>query len=158
MRFSPHMDRVLHLLTPDGETPVQIHIEYFSDQPIVTEDSVTSMSVRLVYDSREYVGVGTNYPFIDAFVNIQKQLPDGVHLKCCVNCVHGNLCPYGGDPNLLLCTKRVVITKKLDLVDHMANNDITSNDSQEFSNVCNDFQAQTHDIFTYSDYLYYLSK
>lgn len=155
MRFSPQMDRVLHLLAPDGETTVQIHIEYFSDQPVVSEDTVTSMSVRLVYDSREYVGVGTNYPFMDAFANIQKQLPDGVLMKGCVNCVHGNLCPYGGDPNLLLCTKQFVITEKLDLTDHIANDDITSNDTREFTDVCDDFAVQTPDRYTYSDYLYY---
>ena len=158
MKLLPPTETILHLMTPDGGVSVPITVRFIGSESPVTSNNVTSMSLHLVYDNCEYVGIGTKYPYMDAFANLQKQLPNGILLKACVNCVHGNLCPYGDLPNLLFCTKQFAITEKMDLVRLIANNSLTNQNDRTFTDICEDFQMQTSDTYSYSDYLYYLSE
>lgn len=158
MKLLPQTETILHLMTPDGGVSVPITVRFIGNESPVTANNVTSMSLHLVYDNCEYVGIGTKYPYMDAFANLQKQLPNGILLKACVNCVHGNLCPYGDLPNLLFCTKQFAITEKMDLVQLIANNSLTNQNDRTFTDICEDFQMQTSDTYSYSDYLYYLSE
>lgn len=116
------------------------------------------MSVRLVYDECEYIGIGTIYPYMDAFANLQKQLPNGVVLKGCINCVHVNMCTYGDEPYRVYCTNQFIIGEKLDIIKHIENNDITIQNEREYSDLCDDYCMQSPGTYTYTDYKEFISK
>ena len=152
MILSNKLERSLHLMTCTGELTTPITVQFFSNESQITSSNVTSMSVRLVYDESEYIGIGTIYPYMDAFANLQKQLPNGVVLKGCINCVHGNMCPYGDEPYRVYCTKQLIIAEKLDIIKHIEHNDITSQNVREYSDLCDDYCMQSPETYTYTDY------
>lgn len=50
-----------------------------------------TVNAGIIYQGNEIWGHGTDYLWIDAFANLQKQLPNGVILKCCMTCLYGNI-------------------------------------------------------------------
>ena len=68
--------------------------------------------IKIEHKENTYLGTGKNLEWTDAFANLQKALPDGVNIQCCMTCKHGTLCPYGNIPNYILCSKNVVINDK----------------------------------------------
>ena len=51
--------------------------------------------VVLDYDDRRIAGSGESGWFEDELTEIQKQLPDGVYMKACINCLYSDYSPYG---------------------------------------------------------------
>lgn len=56
------------------------------------------------------------FSFLDALVDLQKHLPDGVVLKCCMTCRHGNMCPFGNQPGELFVQKVLYLQRKVNCV------------------------------------------
>ena len=116
------------------------------------------MNVGCKYNGKKYWGHGGDYLWIDAFADLQRQLPEGVFLKCCLTCRHGNLCPVGNDVNEVFCTKDVLITKKSDLYFYTEDDREREKRSKRYSDSCEDHKPQTDGFYTYNDYLYFLKK
>jgi hypothetical protein len=110
------------------------------------------------YNSKEYCGYGDDYLWIDAFADLQRKLPEGVFLKCCLTCRHGNLCPVGNDVNEVFCTKDVLITQKSDLFFYTEDEVERAKRSKQYCGLCEDYQPQSEDFYTYNDYLCFLQK
>ncbi|MBQ9083049.1 MAG: hypothetical protein IJY28_06085 [Clostridia bacterium] len=151
------------LITPDGETETEIRIicreedMYGPDGQLEEAPAVTA---GIKYDGKEYWGQGKAYTWEDAFADLQKKLPDGVFLKCCLTCRHGNLCPYGDEPGKLFCTKGFDIRSKKDMCG-LFDNEKASGIYERMKDAvdsCGDHLPQSEDTYTYNDFLYYLDK
>ena len=148
------------LRTPQGEETVQLHIvcheEAMYYQGVRVEPPIVDIGCK--YNDNQYWGHGKDYLWIDAFADLQRQLPEGVLLKCCLTCRHGNLCPVGNDKNEVFCTKDVLITQKSDLYYYTEDDSEREKRSRQYCGSCEDYQPQTDDFYTYNDYLHYLKK
>ena len=99
-------------ITTDGKVQsLDLKIEFDNSDM----DEVRSMTIKTNYLEKEIIAIGTNYPFDDAYSDLQNKLPKNVQLKCCVACRHGNQCPVGNAPDEVFCTKDVMITCESDL-------------------------------------------
>lgn len=130
--------------TPNGEETVKLTVS--------THEEPLSVTVGCQYDGGEYWGLDSDYLWVDAFANLQRQLPDGVSLKCCLTCGHGNFCPVGNTPNELFCTKDVTITQKSDLYFYTEDTDEREKRSRQYCDVCEDYQPQSKVLYTYNDF------
>ncbi len=140
--------RVL-LTSETGEASVNLKI-------ITNEDQKTLQphcSVGCRYRGVDYWARGEDHLWIEAFADLQKKLPQGIFLKCCLTCRHGNLCPVGNNPNEVFCTKDVSITKKSDLYFFTEDETERKKRAREYCSVCEDYQSQNEAFYTYSDYL-----
>ncbi len=151
------------LQTPQGEETVQLRILYHEDggyyQGVWVEPPIAT--VGCTYDGKEYWGRGKDHLWTDAFADLQKKLPEGVTIKCCLTCRHGNLCPVGNAPNEVFCTKDVQILPKSDLSDlyfYTEDEEQRRIRSRQSCASCEDYQPQTDDYYTYNDFLYHLNK
>ena len=148
------------LRTPQGEETVQLHIvcheEAMYYQGVRVEPPIVDIGCK--YNDNQYWGNGKDYLWIDAFADLQRQLPEGVLLKCCLTCRHGNLCPVGNDKNEVFCTKDVLITQKSDLYLYTEDDREREKRSRQYCGSCEDYQPQTDDFYTCNDYLHYLEK
>lgn len=150
------------LLTPGGEEKTSLRIVcheedmYYQGKP----EKAPIILVGVQYQGQELWGRGKDDFWTDAFADLQKQLPDGVILKCCLTCRHGNMCPFGNKPDEVFCTKDLSIASKEDLCDLFSTEctDGIAKRSRRYANTCEDYQHQSSDFYTYSDYLYELEK
>lgn len=140
------------LRTPDGDEKAKVTVVD------TYEDQKRAVRVGLNYGGKELWGCGSDYLWIDAFADLQKKLPEGVRLQCCLSCRHGNLCPVGTDHNELFCTKDVVITQKSDLYFYTEDYAQRDKRTRQYCHLCEDYQPQSSDYYTYNDYLYHLQK
>lgn len=53
------------------------------------------LRIALEYAGRRIAGTGTSGWFEDELLDIQKQLPAGVHMKACINCLYSDYSPAG---------------------------------------------------------------
>jgi Family of unknown function (DUF6304) len=53
------------------------------------------LRIILEYDGRRIAGTGTSGWFEDELLGIQAQLPEGVLIKACINCLYSDYSPYG---------------------------------------------------------------
>ena len=122
-----------------------------------TNDGV---EITVSYNDTEYCAKGKDHLWVDAFADLQRKLPHGIFLACCMTCRHGNMCPYGTDKNQLFCTKDVQLTSKVDVIELMYYKGHASFFEREVSSIhcCDDFIYQSEDSYTYNDYLYHLQK
>lgn len=119
-----------------------------------------TVTVGVKYNGEQLWGRGKDYLWVDAFANVQKQLPNDVLLKCCLTCRHGNMCPYGNEPGKLFCTKGLIVGSKEDmcnLFDDQENSKIFDR-IKSVADSCNEYTPQSDDYYTYNDYLYRLEK
>ena len=148
------------LRTPQGEETVQLHIlcheEAMYYQGVRSEPPIVDIGCK--YNDKQYWGHGKDYLWIDAFADLQRQLPDGVLLKCCLVCKHGNLCPVGNNVNEVFCTKDVLIRQKSDLLYYTEDDKERAMRSRPYCGLCENYQPQTDDFYTYNDYLSLLKK
>lgn len=112
-----------------------------------------SVSIGVKYGEKEIWGYGKDHLWVDAFASLQKKLPDNIKIQCCLTCRHGNMCPVGNKPGELFCTKDVTITQKSDLFFYTEDETERAKRSRDYTNVCEDYQAQTNEYYTYNDYL-----
>lgn len=150
----------VYLVTPDGDQLFDMYINTHDEDVYYKQviEKAPTINVGIKYNSQELWGRGKDYLWTDAFADLQKQLPKGVTIKCCMTCQHGNMCPVGNIPNELFCTKDVLITKKSDLFFYTEDDFEREKRSREYTCVCCEYQPQTEDYFTYNDYLYHLKK
>ena len=53
------------------------------------------LRIVLEYDDQRFIGPGTSGWFEDELLAIQLQLPEGVYIKACINCLYSDYSPYG---------------------------------------------------------------
>lgn len=150
------IDGYLTLLLTTGKTLVPFHLDYDDDDDAF--DPISELSI--IYDGIKYRGKGTNYLWTDTFADLQKNLPEGVSIACCLTCRHGNMCPYGNSENELYCTKGLKVENEddlCDLFDAYLTNDPNILLKVSSFNYCDNFVYQSDDYCTYNDYLYNLS-
>ena len=148
------------LRTPNGDETVKLMVSCH-EEPVYYKGSLEqppTVNVGCTFAGKEYWGHGSDYLWIDAFADLQKQLPEGVLLKCCLTCRHGNLCPGGDDKNEVFCTKDVLITQKSDLYYYTEDDREREKRSRQYCSLCDDYQPQVDEFYTYNDYLHYLQK
>lgn len=138
----------------DGEATLRIVEEYSGELP-KDEMEPEAVYARLQFDDEEYIGQGMDYLWMDALADLQRQLPQGTFLKCCLSCRYANQCPTGSLPNELYCTKDASIRKKQDLFPYTQGEE-ASRRLRQYGSLCPDYQAQSPDYFTYNDYPYLL--
>lgn len=147
-------EKKLHLDTPSGE--VIINAYFHLNEEVDDLEESPEFSIGIKYNDQWFYSQGNNYLWIDAFANLQKQLPENVFLKCCLACRHGNQCPVGNSPDEVFCTKDISITQKSDLFFYTEDEKEREKRSRTYTDVCNDHQPQRADYFTYNDYPYLL--
>ena len=140
------------LLTPNGITKASLIIFYDDTENTANPET----KIELIYNNIAYQGNGSDYLWVDAFADLQKKLPEDVKLACCMTCQHGNMCPFGNKPNELFCTKNITANNKIDVCDLFSNPEFIKN-SVSYCDYCDKFAYQNENVYTYNDYLYYLS-
>jgi hypothetical protein len=151
------------LMTPDGETETKIRIICHEEDMYNLDGQLEEapiVTAGIEYDGKEYWGRGKEYDWEDAFADLQKKLPEGVFLKCCTTCRHGNMCPYGNEPGELFCTKDFVIHSKEELCewfDRSGWSEVSTHE-RNVTDSCGDYQPQSKEIYTYNSFLYYLEQ
>ena len=152
--------RQVHLLTPEGDQLIDVriicHDEDVYYKQVLEEAPIIRVGIK--YNGQELWGRGEDYLWVDAFADLQKQLPQDVTIKCCLTCRYGNMCPVGNKPDELFCTKDVLITKKSDLFFYTEDDTEREKRSRGFTCVCSEYQPQVEDYYTYNDYFYELNK
>ena len=150
--------KTIALSTPNGKCELDANI-ICHDEDIYSfgGDKVEgpSVSVGIKYGEKEIWGYGKDFLWVDAFADLQKKLPDNVKIQCCLTCRHGNMCPVGNKPGELFCTKDVIITQKSDLFFYTEDDAERTSRSRDCTNVCEKYEEQSKDYYTYNDYLYY---
>ncbi len=149
----------INLETPDGDVKTNIEVFVQEDDKYVDGQYLTDQEITVILDNngKKIAGQGSDYLWMDALADLQRKLPEGVTLKCCLTCRHGNLCPYGNAPGQIFCTKDRDITSKGDMCDLFDTCD-TGAFEHEITDCCDDFVHQSDDFYTYNDYLYHLKK
>lgn len=137
-RKQKNIVRILQILDDDGNT--------------------TEVRASMHYNNKDYFGVGTDYFWIDAIADLQKQLPNNVILKCCIACKHGSLCPVGDNLNEVFCVKDICPKQKSDLFFYTEDENERTKRSREYFSQCENFKPQKKIYFTYNDFYYYLKK
>ena len=152
--------KTLHLSTPAGDRAFEIRINCHDDNIYFKKELIKapSLTVGITYNGKELWGHGTDYLWMDAFADLQRQLPQDVIMKCCLTCRHGNMCPVGNQPDELFCTKDVSITQKSDLHFFTEDDAERTRRIRQYTDLCDDYVHQSDDHFTYNDYLYHLKK
>ena len=145
----------IKLSTTNGDADCDIHILSQSED---VYDDQSDIRVTLFYNKNTYEGYGKDYFWVESFADLQKKLPDGVRLNCCLNCRHGNMCPFGNPPGEVFCTNGEIINSKDDMISYIDNNPEWYKNSRFYTDVCESFVEQTDDYYTYNDYLYWLNK
>ena len=112
--------------------------------------------IKIKYKENTYTGTGKNLEWTDAFANLQKALPDGVNIQCCMTCKHGTLCPYGNIPNYIFCSKNVVINDKNDVIEWLDKANVEDIKKSSLG-LCEQYEASNENDYTYNDYFYYLN-
>ena len=144
------------LQTPNGDNAIALTINLNEEPVYYGRDRI--VSVGCTFDGNEFWGNGNDHLWIDALADLQRKLPEGVYLKCCVTCRHGNLCPVGNDKNEVFCTKDVLIAQKSDLYFYTEDDREREKRSRQYFHLCESFQPQSDEFYTYNDYLYQLKE
>lgn len=154
--------REVCLAAPDGDHPVRVDITCHEEDvynvrmgkmlkaPLVT--------IHLQYGGRDYLGLGRDEYWIESFADLQRQLPEGARLKCCLTCRHGNLCPTGNLMDEFFCTKDVSIAQKSDLYFYTEDPVQRRQRRRGCADLCEDYIPQNEHFYTYNDYLYFLTR
>ena len=77
------------LLAPTHKITVPAEICYEDDDGM---DAVNTVEIKITYNNTVYQGHGTDYLWVDAFADLQKKLPQGLKLACCMGCTSRNHC------------------------------------------------------------------
>lgn len=152
--------RQIHLATPEGDQLIDMRIICHDEDVYYKQvlEKAPIINVGIKYNGQELWGRGKDYLWVDAFTDLQKQLPQDVTIKCCLTCRYGNMCPVGNKPDELFCTKDVLITQKSDLYFYTEDDTEREKRSRGYTCVCGEYQPRTEDYYTYNDYLYQLNK
>ena len=150
----------LLLSTPSGDVTVEAsfrehNVPVYNNGVLIDPDSMT---VTVTYDGKAYWSTPSCHTWEAAFASLQRSLPEGVKIKCCLTCAHGNFCPYGNKSGEIFCLKNDKPKNKLDVCDLLNGGKDLDEKRKEISFVCPDFKEQSEDHYTYNDYLHCLKK
>ncbi len=143
----------LILDTPDGDVEGEVVFIVY-DYPTHVKTTLS-----LIYGDNEYIGYGDDYLFLKAFALLERSLPEGVSMKCCLNCRYGNMCPTGNTRNEVFCIKRDILRGEESEFVHDELTRCTSRirereaRSREYCECCPDYVRQDRRYFTFSSYL-----
>ena len=113
----------------------------------------TSMTVTVDLDGKKYWSNTICHTWEEAFASLQKSLPEGVKIKCCLSCRHGNFCPYGNKNDEIYCLKNDSPKNKLDVCDLLnGDKDLTAK-RKDVSFICPDYREAIEGHYAYNDYL-----
>lgn len=140
-------NKILCLLADNKEYQVDMKVTY---ECKAGEKETVVISV--VYEGKSYHGYGHEHLGIEAFADLQRKLPQGVEIKCCLSCKHGNQCPVGDFPNELFCTKDVDIKQVGDLWFYTEDNIERQTRKCSYANVCDEWKEQELGCFVYNDF------
>ncbi|MBQ6662979.1 MAG: hypothetical protein IJM69_05505 [Firmicutes bacterium] len=143
------INKQIRIQSNNGPQILELLISFNHDDP----DEVSKMTIKARFEGKEITAEGTQYPFEDAYADLQNKLPKSVKLAGCVTCRHGNLSPAGNGLDEVFCTKDVSITCKQDLLFYTENERETKRRSRTYTDFCDDYVSQEEDVFTYNDYL-----
>jgi len=91
-----------------------------------------------------------------AIINLQKQLPNNIHIVCCQSCKYGNFCPYGDAENEIFCLIDYNPKDKMDVAniftEFWAEKEVLQRN--ELLYWCEKYQKINNDYFTYNDWAY----
>jgi hypothetical protein len=111
------------------------------------------MTVTVDLDGKNYWSDATCHTWEEAFSSLQKSLPEGVKIKCCLSCRHGNFCPYGNKNDEIYCLKNDSPKNKLDVCDLLnGDKDLTAK-RKDVSFICPDYREASEGHYAYNDYL-----
>ena len=150
----------LLLSTPSGDVTVEAsfrehNVPVYNNGVLIDPDSMT---VTVTYDGKAYWSTPSCHTWEAAFASLQRSMPEGVKIKCCLTCAHGNFCPYGNKSGEIFCLKNDKPKNKLDVCDLLNGGKDLDEKRKEISFVCPDFKEQSEDHYTYNDYLHCLKK
>lgn len=137
-------DVLLHTLSGDETVNLTVNIN--------EENDTYKTYLYFKFKGKDYYGCGSDYLWIDAFADLQKRLPNGTFIKCCLTCRHGNMCPVGDYANEVFCTKDVPITQKSDLFYYTEDKAERGKRSKKYCELCEDYQPQIDEFYTYNDF------
>ncbi len=146
----------LTLATPCGDVTVEARLcehnvpVYYKGMRV----EPNSMSITVDYDGKKYWSTTPCHTWESAFASLQKSLPEGVKIKSCLTCRHGNFCPYGNKSGEIFCLKNDKPKNKLDVCDLLNGDKDLDQKRKEISFGCPDFKEQSEDHYTYNDYLH----
>lgn len=152
--------KIIKLDTPNGECDAELRIVYHTENAC-TQGNAPIISVGITYGNQEFRGYSKSSTPEIAYANLQKSLPAGVFLKCCLTCRHGNMCPYSND-DAVYCTKDYTVTSKEDvcnLIDRIVKQDFGELDARQrdYGDFCESYLPQDDAHYTYNDYSYYIT-
>ena len=113
-----------------------------------------TVSISLILNGVKYVGHGKSCDVDEPIADLQKKLPKGTLIKCCVTCQYGHFCPYGSDGDTVLCIFPEKISDKLDLIDLMAEDRYHIN---KIPSSCENFTPANKEFYSYNSFLDYLN-
>lgn len=142
-------DMTVTLYANEKDIEVPIHI---ADEEL---DVDAKVSIEIIYNDIKYIGTGKELNWVDAFADLQKKLPAGVFLKCCMSCKYGNLNLYGNIPNQVICSCSKSICNKEDLIAFLYAGEYDDNEKKS-TYVCENFDFANKEHYTYNDFLHYL--
>lgn len=146
----------LTLATPVGDVIVQARLSehnvpvYYNGMRVEPD----SMSVTVEYESKKYWSTPPCHTWEAAFASLQKSLPEGIKIKSCLTCRHGNFCPYGNESGEIFCLKNDKPKNKLDVCDLLNGDKDLDQKRKEISFVCPDYKEQSEGYYTYNDFMY----
>ena len=156
-------DKQLTLSTPGGDVTVKAMLREH-DVPVfygkVGEGKLVdppSMSITLTYDGKNYWSDAICHTWEEAFAALQRGLPEGVKVKCCLTCRHGNFCPYGNKSGEIFCLKNDKPKNKLDVCDLLNGDKDLNAKRKDISFVCPEYSEASEEHYAYNDYLYSLA-
>ncbi len=150
----------LLLSTPSGDVTVEAsfrehNVPVYNNGVRIDPDSMT---VTVTYDGKAYWSTPSCHTWEAAFASLQRSLPEGVKIKCCLTCAHGNFCPYGNKSGEIFCLKNDKPKNKLDVCDLLNGTKDLDETRKELSFVCTDYREASEDHYAYNDYLHCLKK
>ena len=102
-----------------------------------------------------------------AVIDLQKQLPQNIKIKCCQNFRHGNFCPYGNNDDEIFCLKNYNPVDKMDVAGIFTNDVIATNTNtvlkypvipHKLLHWCEKHEFISKVYYTYNDWIYYVDE
>lgn len=141
------MEYPLQIDTPDGMVTVTAVHEVMDRDDVIQQAAVAG-----VLNDTMYAGHGQDTEY--ALYDLAKHLPQGCTLHCCLSCRHGHFCPVGDADNELFCVADFVPKEKSDLYHVTEDEAERAQRSRNLFHACGQYQPQSPDYYTYSEYLY----
>lgn len=154
-----HYDKQLVLSTPSGDVTVKAMLREH-DVPVYYNGvrvDPPSMTLNVAYDGKKYWSNAVCRTWEEAFAALQKGLPEGVRIRSCLTCRHGNFSPYGKS-SAILCLKNYAPKNKLEVCDLLNSDNDHFRKLRDCCFICPDYREASKDFYAYNDYLNCLNK